>query len=182
MSVFGAFWGVIVFAFAATWGPFIINNYYPGLSYDADMANEFFGAANVPRKVMNLQVASIKRGDIVRVMYADGQIYDFETSADCSPQASFSCPFSGNGTRRAFVEDSAAPSSAALTLSKVKNDNRKCTGGGAGSNSVQVQTGCWGSTAWLDSQSNWNIIGGWISTGLINIQYTLQSVFSRQCP
>lgn len=80
-------------AIAKVWGPFFMSQYQPEVrSYQDDKNGEFAAASNIARFFLNADVTAIKKGDYVRIVYADGSVYDFETSQRCSSVSSISCP------------------------------------------------------------------------------------------
>ncbi|MDT9001792.1 hypothetical protein RQP53_21120 [Paucibacter sp. APW11] len=102
-------------AVAKMWGPFNVSLRNPSIRSFADDSDlEFAGARNIARLYMLLDVQQIKRGDIVRVVYASGEVYDMDVTAQCSYVAGISCAF-GKKTR---VESIDSPSTVSQTAIK----------------------------------------------------------------
>ena len=89
---------------AAIYGPFLVGNYFPGVSYEDDRAVENAYTSNIPRNVMNLNVAKIKYGDIVRMVFPSGDIYDYEVAvAKCLAFSSLSCGTYSKATKVSII-------------------------------------------------------------------------------
>lgn len=78
-----AIFALPLLVFAATTWPFVAGVISPGITFTADRDMNFSVAQALPIRVMGVSVRNVKRGDTLRVMYADG-MYDFEVSYDCS--------------------------------------------------------------------------------------------------
>jgi hypothetical protein len=92
-------------------GPYYINLISPEtVSLQSDKDNQMLAANNLPRLYLNVKVQQIKKGDIVRMVYPNGDIYDFETTIQCAYAASNSCTYDPNPVKKASITDPAKPS------------------------------------------------------------------------
>ncbi|HEY1394834.1 hypothetical protein [Roseateles sp.] len=79
-------------AIAKTWGPFMMSLYDArATSIQADIYEQNIPSGNIARFFLNIGVAKIKKGDMVRIIFADGTVYDFEAASQCSPTGTVSC-------------------------------------------------------------------------------------------
>lgn len=78
-----------IYVIAATTWPFVVANFFPGRTFSEDADLDYLGAKTIPRMVMNVSVQNIKKGDTIRMIYADG-VYDFEVLSRCPAVAP--CP------------------------------------------------------------------------------------------
>jgi len=117
-------------AFAREFGPFIMSSIalYVGVSYESDRELNFVAASNLPRLVMNTSVQSIKMGDIVRIVYPDGRVFDFEVTRRCAYANSFPCEYS----KATQVSHSEAPTTPSEFRMALERDKASCNGGAGG--------------------------------------------------
>ncbi len=122
----GSLLGVSFVALAKLVGPFIMASVaaYAGVTYSSDQAMNFIAAGNLPRLIMSTAVQTIKKGDIVRIVYPDNRVFDFEAARRCSYMLSTACEFS-NVTEVAAADAATTPSEFAMDLAQAK---ASCTG------------------------------------------------------
>jgi hypothetical protein len=140
-------------AIAATWGPFIVSTYFPGINIADDV--EYMYASLVPRLVMNTSVQNIKPGDQIRVIYSNGEIYNFEAFERFS--AFRSVNRMGNPRKRPTSTAPAVPSPLAMNTWRMLN----CRSGGG----LAMPVGTWTSTSSVASNGTVVVTGGWTQTG-----------------
>lgn len=146
-------------AVAVTYGPFSVASAganYANTTLSDDSGNEYEAAQRLANLYLSAPLAdaatrrkALKSG-LMRVVYYDGQIADFRIRRWPStvPVDFYKTVSSAN--------DSDFDGSSAR--------ENYCT-----THSTSINTGYWGSSAYLDSNSNWQIWGGWISTGTVTI-------------
>lgn len=163
-------WFIVFAALAATLYPFIIATYFPGVTFQIDSMESYRYASTVPRLVMQTSVQRIKKGDIVRVTYADGAIYDYETTSQCSYVASISCALM-NPELKTSPAAPAKPSQNQLAEARMFARD-SCSKSGIW---VDIPTGYWsekfdfsGGGALPDVVT---ITATWISTGISSLQF-----------
>ena len=105
----GVLIGLSLVAVGKLVGPFFMASVatYAGMTYAEDEAGLFSAAVNLPRAIMNVSVGSIKKGDIVRIVYPDNSVYDFEAERGCAYALSRACEYSK--VTRVSSADSARP-------------------------------------------------------------------------
>lgn len=154
--------GLTALAIAKMWGPFLMSAYMPQIrSLQDDINEDNRPSQNIARHFMNLEVKSIKKGDIVRIIFADGSVYDFEASRQCSGQLSLSCQWSG-WTKKSSATQKASRSrwdreqERMLARDTCKQQDYSFT----------FRTGYW-ETSWPSSGSTGTVItnGRWVDTG-----------------
>jgi hypothetical protein len=123
-------------------------------------AETFFAAAgNVPRLVMNRLVSSIKAGDTVRVVYPNGDVYDFEAEVTCSPVAI--CPMD-NPVKKESPSAPAKPSS--LEIRKLRDDTCPWDSG-----YTTVGTGYWSDSVVETGENHLTHTLKWVDTGDVDV-------------
>lgn len=126
---------------------------------------EFLAAKNIPRLVMQTAVEKIKKGDIVRIIYADGAVFDFETTRDCSRTIGFACEYSGNGTRVSGPDAPATLSRYAFERAEA-NADQYCFGGSGSRSTFDVPIGYW-AVSYPPTGSVITVVAQFVSTGSI---------------
>lgn len=81
--VFGALAAGVVYIFS-------MKSHFPWVTYEYDKEVNFPHAGKLPILYLNVGATKIKKGDILRVIYPDGRVFDIETTAQCS--ATMVCP------------------------------------------------------------------------------------------
>jgi hypothetical protein len=144
---------------AATRWPFVAASVasYAGTTFQADMESNFTVAATLPRLIMLTSVTSIKKGDIVRIIYPDGRVVDFETAARCTYALSRACEF----TRHTEVSGPDAPTTPSQFQTDLARDRASCRGGAAGAyTSATIPVHLWTTThSWNDAAQIFNTTG-----------------------
>ncbi len=165
---------------AAIYGPFIVGNYFPGVSYEDDRAVENAYTSNIPRNVMNLNVAKIKYGDIVRMVFPSGDIYDYEVAvAKCSAFSSLSCGTYSKATKVSSPNSRATVGQAAKDAAQDAAELRACSiSSNASFFLINVPTGYW-SQAVETINNVVTITASYMSTG--SYTYT-QPHYASACP
>lgn len=162
---------------AAIFGPFLVGNYYPGVVFRDDSEINFMYAGSVPRKVMLTYVSNIKRGDIVRVVYADGEIYDYEASSQCSYVSSTSCNLV-NPVKVSSPDAPAKPGVIARRIAYMKAVN-SCRS--INSVTYSVQTGYWHSEFIVYNSDTFGTTARWVSTGERTITQVIDPFDRANC-
>lgn len=165
-------WGAVgasslAFAVSQVW-PFMMAPYFPSQTFENDRDNNEFQSAQVlPQMIMNTSVGAIKAGDIVRVQYPDGRVFDF-------PVVELkNCTVKSTGCKLGKPVQKSGPSAAAeptdlqidrATFEAIEREN--CFTGRAlnPTRRVSVNTGYWGSYGYA-SGSTVTVVGTWVSTG-----------------
>jgi hypothetical protein len=140
LPLFGATLMTSLVVWAANTWPFMMSAVasYAGLTHEADRDLNFTAASNLPRLIMNNSVSQIKKGDIIRIIYSDGRVFDFEAARACSPMVSRPCEYS----KVTQVPGADAPATPSQFRTDLARDKASCTGGVAGtqgSASIPVQ-------------------------------------------
>jgi hypothetical protein len=170
-------------AIAATvWGPFLISTHAPGITFDLDRNVDFQHASNAPRLVMQTSVTSIERGDSIRVIYADGRIFDFEVVQRCSSVSGIACSLG------AFTEKSSPNQAPVPTLSSVSDtriqdriDNGPyggCVHGSPYPETLEIQTGYWESSFVVYGPNTFGTTARWVDTGIVTVPYGFGSSYN----
>jgi hypothetical protein len=163
-------------AVATTWGPFLMSTYRPDLTYEGDRETNFVAAGNLPRHVMQTSVQNIKAGDVVRIIYANGAIYDFSISARCSYVNSTACQVE-SATQVGQLTDPSDPSPSAIRAA-LRDEygpdffRMGCNGGGGTygpTDTVAVQTGYWSSEFVVYGPNTFGTTATWRDTGIVHI-------------
>lgn len=169
-------------ALAATIWPFVMASYFPGVTYAQDQALDFARASSLPRLVMLQSVSNIKRGHIVRILYPDGSVYDFETSRQCSPFVSIACTYS-QITRVAGMDAPATASMYEIDRAAIAAIQNRCRGrpGGLQTTLYSVQTGKWVTTTeWDQVNQTMTSTGTYVLGALLT--FTLPAPSPGNCP
>ncbi|HEY4083167.1 MAG TPA: hypothetical protein VGM81_20980 [Burkholderiaceae bacterium] len=150
---------------AKFWGPFLVV--VPGTSSFADDDNNnMVSSQNTPRMYMGSNVSQIQKGDIVRIIYQNGDVYDMEAKYQCTSMASNACIWS-----KMTKKDSpnAAPTISLYAKTFWMNKFGPCEGNSESNpKTIQVafKTSRW-TTEWPDSGTPDIVIskGYWLDTG-----------------
>lgn len=129
---------------------------------------------------MNLNVAKIKYGDIVRMVFPNGDIYDYEVAvAKCSAFSSLSCGIYSKATKVSSPNSRATVSQAAKDAAQDAAELRACSiRSNASFFLINVPTGYWSQTA--ETINNVvTITASYMSTG--SYTYT-QPHYASACP
>lgn len=164
-------------AVATTWGPFLVQSvatFRNITSYQVDRDLQYYAAMNIARIIMNTTVQKIKRGDIIRVQYPDGSVYDYETITRCPVAAP--CPVL-DPTQVASAD---APSTASQYATDRGHD-LSC-GHVAGTPwSISIPTGRWVSdTWWNQATQQMGTTATYMSTGSFTLTFEMGR--SPNCP
>ena len=147
---------------ATTWGPYLMVNFFPSINYTED-SEAFFGySQKLPRQYLNYKVQDIQKGDNVRIVYPNGEVYDFETQFRCSATASPSCSFINP------VKKASATSPANLTSYDNRlRDHERCPWD---PKYIDVATGYWSNNV-VAIETGIEHTAKWIATGTERIYY-----------
>jgi hypothetical protein len=173
-SVFGATKSkstLLIFALAAsTYAAgmvfnFIMSSVFPGVSFETDRELLFVHAGKLPLITLNVGATKIKKGDIVRVIYQDGRVYDFETTAQCSATAV--CPLS----YPTLKSSATAPANVSNYARQQARESKDTCAQDARRN---INTGYWGSKVserppLSDGTQVFVHVEAWVSTGIQTI-------------
>lgn len=149
---------VAAVVFAKTWGPFYIDKYFPGWNYSRDVDEDYRAAAQTPVLVMNTSVTKIKKGHTIRVVYANGEIYDYEVLQNYSQQNSHN--LIGNPVKTSS-QAAATPTVSATYAAWM----RQCQIYGNGAGSFGVSTGYWSETTEIVDGAV-KVTATWTDTGM----------------
>ena len=161
-------------ALAAVYGPFYVSAL--GVQYmDTTLGSDRDAEYDAAQKIAQIYLAPILNSpakiktaiqkDYIRVVYAGGSaIADFKIRRWPS-----SIPVE-------FTETVPSVDTQRRSATWATDRPMSCTMS-AGAAVTTYQTGYWGSDASLDSNGNWNVVGGWISTGPFTIRR-----FAQMCP
>ncbi len=132
---------------ATLWGPFLVSNVATFRSItsqqdDADL--QYYAAMNIARIMMNTAVQNIKKGDIIRIQYPNGEVYDYETLVRCPLAAP--CPVA-DPTKVASADAPSTPSQYAADRAR----DSSCSHTPGTPWSVTISTGRWISQTWWNS-------------------------------
>jgi len=168
-------------AFAATIWPFMMSVYYPNITRADDVNSEFRYGSVLPRLYMGTSVSNIKQGDIVRIIYPNGEIWDMETSFQCSHVSTIPCPYRDNGTRVQGPTAPATPSKYSISV-EMKKESARCQAGGGSSGYIPISTGYWASSGYTDKNGVVQVIAGWVYTGITYVHVYWSNPYPKMCP
>lgn len=117
---------------------FVMSSVFPSVSFEYDSEVNFIHAGKLPLINLNVGATKIKQGDIVRVIYPDGRVYDFETTAQCS--ATVACPLKNPKLKSSQTAQADVSSHAISTKEKELKDTCR------GDVLTTFNTGYWRST------------------------------------
>ena len=173
--------GALGICLAATTWPFLMATFYPNINHNDDIDSAFRYGSVLPRLVMGSSVSNIKRGDVVRITYPNGEIWDMETSATCSPYSSIPCPYNSNGTRVNSPTSPGTPSKYLISVEKQK-ESARCYAGGGTFGYIPIRTSYWTSWGYTDSSGVVQMFGKWVDTGTTLVAVYWPLPYPRMCP
>lgn len=156
---------IAIVAWAKTWGPFYVASagpQYAGYTFAEDTIEEYeaaYALASIYLWKNTSMTDAFKKSiignkDLIRVVYADGQIADF-TAADMTTAGMRLKQKVSSVTTKDYVS---------LTA------DQRCAAIMAGRNSITFDTGYWGTiSSEATGDNEITTTGGWISTGSVTV-------------
>lgn len=163
---------------AKIFGPYMISaagKDYASTDLASDASAEYEGAQKIagiylaPQLNTPIAIYNAIKNDYIRIIYADGQIADFKIKRWPSTM-----PVEFSRKMPAANSAHLDPTSDLMLMKASCLPANQTT-------TITVRTGYWGSDAYLDTNGNWNITGGWVDTGSMTFSIPLPAFMNFAC-